>query len=422
MRVLCTADVHMGRRSTRLPSHLDDHTHSSSAAWLRLVDSAVREEVDLVVIAGDLVDQANRYFEAAGSLERGLRRLDSLGIATCLVAGNHDHDVLPKLLDGIDLPSVRLLGRAGHWERHTLTSGGGTVHVDGWSFPAAHFSTSPLEGYRPVEDGAPTLALLHADLDQPGSRYGPVRSTDLRRFPDTIFVLGHVHGPRSTIDEAGARFVYPGSPQALDPGETGAHGAFLLEIGTNGTTGRWLPLSSTCYALLEVGIGGIERPEDVDHRVVTAMWGDLSKRVSESSVLRCVRYRLRITGATRLRREIELRLNALLGELELPEGEAVASVESVELDTRPVHDLTALADGIGAPAVLARILRDERLGEPLKSGVRRLVREIHESRSFVEVGTGGDDLAALEAEADHEVRHVAGVLLDELLEQKEVAS
>ena len=90
MKVLLAADIHAGRRSSRIPDDVDRPRFSCAAAWQRMVDLAVRERVDLVAAAGDLIDRDNRYFEAFGPLEAGLKRLAEAGIPVAAVSHGKD--------------------------------------------------------------------------------------------------------------------------------------------------------------------------------------------------------------------------------------------------------------------------------------------------------------------------------------------
>jgi DNA repair protein SbcD/Mre11 len=419
LKILCTGDVHIGRRSSRLPAHLDGHGHSCAVAWTRIVDRAIAEGVVAVCVSGDLVDQSNRYLEAIGPLELGLRRLSEAGIQTLLVSGNHDHDVLPSLVRSIGLPEVRLLGRGGRWERFTLEASGSRLHVDGWSFPQSHFLSSPLREYRPITDSTPTVALLHADLDERGSRYAPISLAEMRRFPETFFLLGHVHAPRKLREPGGARYLYPGSPQAIDRGETGSHGATLLELKDGDFHPRDVPLTTVRFERLDVPVDGIEAPEELDQRLSRAARDAMEVIADQSDHLKCVRFRLRMYGRSRIGRELEARLAELAGDLELVLGEVTGSIESFYSEVRPAQDLTELARGIGAPAILAGILsgraRDERLADQLA----RVVAEIQGSRSFTEVSGGYEDLGEMTRVAEDELQRAATILLEELLAQKE---
>ena len=90
MKILCAADVHIGRRPSRLPERIDTGSLSCARAWEAIVDRAISEKVDLLLVAGDLVDEKNRYYEAAGPVEAGVRALADAGIELIAVAGNHD--------------------------------------------------------------------------------------------------------------------------------------------------------------------------------------------------------------------------------------------------------------------------------------------------------------------------------------------
>jgi DNA repair protein SbcD/Mre11 len=428
LKILCTADVHIGRRSTRLPSSLDAHQHSSAAAWSRIVDLAVREQVDLVAVSGDLVDQANRYFEAFGALERGLQRLSAAGITAILVAGNHDHDVLPLLVDGMASDRVRLLGRGGVWERETVAGPAGPLHVDGWSFPRAEHASSPLATYRPQIDGSPVLTLLHGDLDQSTSRYAPISSADLRRYPGVFFHLGHVHSPRLVDEPGGARALYPGSPQALDPGEPGMHGVALLTLRGSRFEVAPVPLSTVRYEPLDVDLGSIERAEEVAPAIALAARARLQAVAEGTGELRHLVLRPRLFGPSALHARLDARLlERTAAELELEHGGVTATLDGLILDTTPGVDLAELGRGHGPPAVLARLVARLDRGEigpeeeRLLGDAARAARRIDAALPYVDLQVGSGDRGRPREEVLLEVRRSAMVLIGELLAQKEIA-
>jgi len=126
-------------------------------------------------------------------------------------------------VDRVGSDTVRLLGRKQTWERWTLTGADGAprLHIDGWSFDAKHVSVDPVAA-RPnwPDDGVPTLAIVHGDLDAPGSQYAPLTRAALQARPVALWLLGHIHVPRLVTAPAAPPILYPGSPHALDPGET----------------------------------------------------------------------------------------------------------------------------------------------------------------------------------------------------------
>jgi DNA repair protein SbcD/Mre11 len=72
--------------------------------------------------------------------------------------------------------------------------------------------------------------------------------------------------------------------------------------------------------------------------------------------LRYVCCRLRLTGRTRLHREIGTRLAGAVRELQLHAGTVVARIEAVHAETRPAIDLERLAASTDPPGEVARLL------------------------------------------------------------------
>lgn len=207
-----------------------------------------------MLIAGDIFD-ASPFASRRAFLE-GLEALD--GIPVYAVAGNHDFASLPRVarLD----PRLRLLGGQGRWTSDRVAEG---LEVVGWSFPDEHVSESSLR-HLPPRGAIRRVGVLHGDVG-PASRYHPVSESDLASPGADAWVLGHVHGHRTL---AGGKAAYPGSPQALDPGETGRHGVLWLEDGPNGFAFSPLaPVSTILYDTVGVeveagGDAGIEELED----------------------------------------------------------------------------------------------------------------------------------------------------------------
>ena len=256
VKILATGDLHIGRRSSKIPENFSNPDGLSCASmWERLVDCAIDEEVDLVLLSGDIVDQDNCFFEAVAPLERGLKKLDSCGIQTYATAGNHDAAVFPRLARLVETGSFHLLGKNGNWESvDCLQEKKPLVQIHGWSFPSRHHKTSPLMQYdlEPHPD-VPTIGLLHADLEVPNSNYAPVSLDELQSKDLAIWVLGHQHKPRHEQRGGRPQVLYPGSPQAMDPGETGPHGPWIIRLeGKDHVTARPLPLSSVRYDTCKV--------------------------------------------------------------------------------------------------------------------------------------------------------------------------
>ncbi len=427
IRILCAGDLHIGRRSSRLTDAYSGPEHSGAGAWDAIVETAIGERVDIVALSGDLVDRSNRYFEAVGPLERGLRQLSAAGIATFAVAGNHDYDVLPQLSAALDLDGFHLLGGGGRWERHTLEREGQPVlHIDGWSFPREHVPDCALDSYDLPAGTAPVLGLLHADLDQPGSQYGPVTLAELRRQPVALWLLGHIHGQSILVDDGALVVMYPGTPQAMDPGEPGVHGAVIATIDGSGRVAtRRVPLSTACYLAHDIDVSDCADADAVRSKIVGALREALAEEAHRYDRLACLSCRLRLIGRTPLHRELQAIARLAEEDLRVPgAGGAEAVIERIEIATQPALDLDALARRNDPPGEVARIIQALEAGDPdaeyagLITVTARELRTIHGSTSFARISP---DAEPGRADAERLLLAEARTLLDTLVAQKEAA-
>jgi DNA repair exonuclease SbcCD nuclease subunit len=431
IKLLATADLHIGRRPTRLA---DEEAGRFSAAkmWERIVERAIQEQVAAVLLAGDVVDHQNRFFEAAGPLERGLRRLAGAAIPTFAVAGNHDWDVLPRIQQSVGGSALTLLGRDGVWEETVLRHNGSSlVRFQGWSFPQEHVRTSPLAAYAPpLDDGVPTIGMLHCDLDQAASAYVPVTRAELKRQPVSFWLLGHIHG--FMIDEAlpGPPLLYPGSPQAMDPGEVGTHGPWLIEVeGPRNIKAKQLALSPVRYELCEVDLSGATTQAELDQRLFDGVRASLRKAAAECADLARLVLRLRLVGETRAAESLA-DWKERLQDLDVPgAGDASAVIDRVIDDTRPEIDLQSRSRRKDLTGLLARLLLElespgaETPHPPVqKAAVQKLLLRVHASvqqayQSPAYASLGGEPPAEDEASRTR-VGRQAWKLMRKLVEQE----
>lgn len=230
---LAAADLHLGRPIASLPESMrgDARSLGPFGAFERLIDTAVTERVDAVLLAGDVVDDDGAYFEVFSALQDAARKLD--GIPMIAIAGNHDAHVLPRLADAID--GLTLLGKGGTWQSHPLRASTGDIEILGWSFPDSHCRASPFDTPPPPRKGS-RIALLHGDVDTPGSVYAPFTAANLREHAADAWLLGHVHNPSHQRLASQTPTGYLGSLCGLDPSEAGTRGAWLVRCDSQGVS------------------------------------------------------------------------------------------------------------------------------------------------------------------------------------------
>ncbi|MGC0321106.1 DNA repair exonuclease SbcCD nuclease subunit [Bradyrhizobium sp. USDA 326] len=232
-RFVHAADVHLDSplrslalRDGRLADVIGNATRG---AFVRIIDLCLEEQVDALLIAGDLYDGEQTSMKTARFLAEQFRRLDAVGIKVFIVRGNHD--AISKITKELVLPdSVKVFtGRAEAVEINRAP-GCTPIVIHGLSFAQPHAPESLLGRYKPAIEGAVNIGVLHTSLGGALGHdlYSPCTIADLTATGFRYWALGHVH-KRSVIEGACA-IVMPGMPQGRDISEAGPKSVTLVII------------------------------------------------------------------------------------------------------------------------------------------------------------------------------------------------
>lgn len=357
MKLLAVGDVHLGRRPSRLPESLQQRASelSPAGAWRQIVAAALDEHVDVVLLAGDVVEREQDFFEAYRELRQGIERLTERRVGVYGVAGNHDGQVLPRLAD--EIPGFRLIGRGGHWESVPLAAGGENATLWGWSFPRAGVRESPLARQQfQRQPGGPNVGLLHCDRDQTGSPYAPVSSAELEAAALDGWFLGHVHKPDAL--SAASPYGYLGCVSGMDPGESGARGPWLMTVdsGRIQSMEQWT-LAPLRWEHLDVDLTGIDEPADARSRLLGALRNLDSVLSNDAWIAKAVGLRMRFIGRTPFGgAAVDLISDEDRSHIHSGERDTHYFIERLEAATQPEIPLQALAERADPAGLLARRL------------------------------------------------------------------
>lgn len=435
IKALLTSDLHLGRRSARVPSDFDAARFSCLDSWDRIVHLALCEAVDLVVLSGDLVDRDNTFLSSFGRLESGLHRLCEAGITVYAVSGNHDYNLIERFSELTELSHFHPVGRGGVWEHMIFRKGDQALNIIGWSYPEERWNGNPLSDLRYAPGNAyPSLGILHTDVEN-SSPYTPTTPASFIGHDVELWVCGHVHEPGPEyrrFPEIGPVVLVPGSPQALDPGETGLHGPWLAEFHPGRRAElQHVPLSTMRYERLEVDVSGLDEHE-AQAAVIKALHRRFDAALEETTALvgpragktpELVSFRLRLVGRTNAHPRLPEALRESILNFQRSRQASKAVVEKITFDTRPHIDLADLAASSGPPALLAQLLLKLENGS-LDADERRLIGDAVDRLDMVynnAVYTSVIEGAPGEANARDMLADRASLLLDALLKQKEEA-
>jgi hypothetical protein len=225
-RFLHIADVHLGKHQHQSDARYADYFTVLSS----VVEHAVREGVDAVLIAGDLFDEQDPSAETVRRAMAALRPLRAAGIPAFAIEGNHDRRKRTEPACALDILAgeeyLRLLRpdiadgtlTLRPW---TSDSGGGMIRAaDGVVIAGLGFLGHNIEEYhRQAAEQLPADAfpvLLSHVMVQPGEEtleYGCVAYDDIAPLRERIgyLALGHRHTRVGLGDEMDGWVYNPGS-------------------------------------------------------------------------------------------------------------------------------------------------------------------------------------------------------------------
>ncbi|MDD7969844.1 metallophosphoesterase family protein [Roseinatronobacter alkalisoli] len=348
-RFIHTADLHLDSplRSLALrdPDLAGLIAGATRTALRNIIDLCLSEQVDALLISGDLYDGSQTSMKTARFLSAELARLNDAGIRAFIIRGNHDAE--SRITRELTLPPcVHLFeGRPGV---EMIDKGPLRIALHGLSFREPKAPESLLPKYRPPVADAINIGLMHTSLNgAPGhDPYAPCALSDLQASGFAYWALGHIH--KRMVHEGAACVVMPGIPQGRDIGEADGGTVTLVTVDDDGT----LHLAERCVALasfcpVRVDVTGLDQWHDLLGAIRTGL--EQTQRRAPHLVAR-----LRLTGATplaqRLLRDRDL---ALAEAQELARGLGQTWVEKLVLD---LGNKTSVS---GELAQLAALIDDE---------------------------------------------------------------
>jgi hypothetical protein len=229
-RFLHAADIHLDSplhglsRYEGLPE--GEIRGATRAAFDNLVQRALDEAVDFVLIAGDLFDGDWKDMGTGLYFARAMGRLDQADIRVFLLAGNHD--AASVITRSVPWPPNVCLFSTRKPETHLLPELGVAVHGQSFSTPAV--TDNLVLAYPEAVEHHFNIGMLHTALaGRPGyAAYAPCSLDDLKTKRYDYWGLGHVH--EHEIVCADPYVVFPGNIQGRTIRETGPKGAVIVTV------------------------------------------------------------------------------------------------------------------------------------------------------------------------------------------------
>ena len=399
LRFIHAADLHLDSpfRGIRneAPAHVVDALQRATFdAYQNIIDLCLREQVDALLVAGDIYDGADRSLRAQLRFVQGLAQLDAAGIRSFICHGNHDP------LDGwearLDLPEGCVRFGPEMEGVPVFPDEPERATVYGISYPTREVR----ENLSPLFAGAVSgpgfsIGLLHANVggNPDHDSYAPCSVADLAETGLDYWALGHVH-TRQVLRERDPVIVYPGNSQGRHPNEPGARGVYLVEVDDGGAVRlEFRPMDVVRWETLSLDIGALETEQDLIDAAT-----DLAEEALEAAGRRPVVARLALTGWGPLHRWLRSGDTAAAIQEQINDHWADRTrwlwCEGVQLDTAAPVDRELVAQREDFVGDLSRLAGDMRASDEAVAEFRQLLEPLYsrrEVREFLREFVPSDD-------------------------------
>ena len=226
LRIIHTADVHLGARHDDLGEQASAQRERQFAAFVATIDLALSEKADLVLIAGDLFDSNVQPRRSVERVAAELKRLAAAKIRTVVIPGTHDAYDRSSIYRAYDLKALSGSTPDDDWvtvltpERPSIHITSCDVVVHGPVFATKRAPHSPLQDLDVAGQRAKAawqVGMVHGALSIPGKtdRDDVVITTDeIAASGLDYLALGHWHSAQQA--RAGTvTYAYAGAPEPI---------------------------------------------------------------------------------------------------------------------------------------------------------------------------------------------------------------
>lgn len=236
-RFIQCGDLHLGtpfKYIKSLGKQVDEAVNRATyRSFEAIVDLAIEQQVQAVLITGDIYDSDTHNLESQVRFAYECERLSAHSIPVFLVQGNHDP--AESWLRNIRLPDMVHIFSATQSERKALFSKGKVVaYIYGISCSEQNRADNVAQFLKPWADDPFSIGIFHGTVGSTPDHevVGPTSLSELTESPMKYWAIGHIH-KRQILHEA-PYVVYAGNTQGLHKKEVGAKGCYLVDVSATG--------------------------------------------------------------------------------------------------------------------------------------------------------------------------------------------
>ncbi|WP_223700810.1 metallophosphoesterase family protein [Sutcliffiella deserti] len=265
IRFIHAADLHLDspfKGLNYLPNELFERVRASTFdAFTRVVDVALEERVDFLLLAGDLFDLEQRSLLAQAKLREEFLRLAKFDIPVYVIHGNHDY--ITERQQRFRYPdNVHIFGETVAAVPF-IKNGIPAANIYGFSYSTRHILHNRTSEYQKQDNVPYHIGLLHGNLSgrEDHDPYAPFSISDLLAKDFQYWALGHIH--KREILHPEPPIVYPGNIQGRNKKEIGEKGCYLVELSNQKPKLTFIKTSKILWENMDLSIRDLQTMDEL---------------------------------------------------------------------------------------------------------------------------------------------------------------
>ncbi len=252
VRIAHCADIHIGSDCKILGTKSEIRKYEIKSTFYRILDECVKENVDLLLIAGDFFEDVNASDSVIQEIKDAIQKVD---LKVVISPGNHD----PVTADSpynIEWPENVIIFKTPNMNFVEINDL--NVRIWGAGFSGMYEKSTLLKNINFVDDDLINICVMHGDLTGDyGAFYNPINLREIENSKMDYVALGHIH-KRTDICHIGDTFyAYSGCPEGRGFDELGEKGFYIGDISKSSCDLKFKKICRRMNLTVEVDISKI---------------------------------------------------------------------------------------------------------------------------------------------------------------------
>lgn len=263
VKIMHIADVHLDRKTEGLsPEKSALRRAEYKETFEKAINLAKAEDVKIILIAGDLFDNAQTADGTVDFVRKTLAKIPEIYVFVS--PGNHDplaSGIYARLSENLS-ENVKIYGTSLECvELKNLNT-----RVYGAAFDGEYQENCLISGFSAPDDDVLNLVCIHGDLKS-GSLYNPILQSDISGTNADYIALGHTHAYSGILSSGKTHYAYSGALEPHGFDETGEKGVLIGNIGKGKADLKFVSLEKRRFNVCEIDVSDCEIFEDAAGKI-----------------------------------------------------------------------------------------------------------------------------------------------------------